>query len=433
MQTNKKNLEKSQIELEVALSFEEFKPYIDKGAKKIAEQVKIEGFRPGKVPYDILKQKVGEMSILEEAANVAIRSTVDEALDKHLGGEQVAGQPQVEIVKLAPANDFVYKVKIPILPKVKLGEYKGLNIKNEIAVVDDKDLEKTLEQLREMKAKESDKETGAEKGDKLIIDIVIFLDKVPVEDGQGKEVTVILGKDYFLPGFDEKLMGAKKGEVKEFSLIYPKDHHQKSLAGKNANFKVTVKELKQREVPSLDDSLAQALQFKNLEELKEAVKKNILVEKEKKVAMKVEKELMEALIKKNEFEDMPEEMVKEEAKAMLGEMERNVEAQGGKFADYLSHLKKSKDELLVDFMPEAVKRIKIALLLREVAKQEKIEVKAEELEEKLAEMKKTYAGQAEAEKQLNSPEYKRHLSHALLSDKIVKQLKEWNYANSGQK
>ncbi len=433
MQTNKKNLEKSLIEFEVSLTIDEFKPYLEKGAKKLSEQVKIEGFRPGKVPYDILKQKVGEMAILEEAANIAIRSTIDEVLDKNLDGEQLAGQPQVEIIKLAPNNDFVYKVKMPVLPKVKLGQYKDLDIKSEKVEIDEKELEKTLEQLKEMKAKESAKEGKAEIGDKLTVDIHMFSGGVPVEGGEGQGATVILGKDYFIPGFDQKLIGAKVDETKEFTLAYPKEHHQKHLAGKNIDFKVKVKEVVQREVPKLDDSLAQALQFKTLDELKEAIKKNISMEKEKKEEMRKEKELMEKLIEKSQFDEMPEEIIKEEAKGMLEEMKRNVEAQGGKFADYLSHLKKTEDQLLLDFMPDAVKRIKIALLLKEVGKEEKIAVSPEEIEEKITELKKTYAGQAEAEKQINSLEYKRHLNHALLSDKIVKKLKEWNYADSGQK
>jgi trigger factor len=433
MQTHKKIIEKSQIEFEVSLTIDEFKPYMEKGTKKLAQQVKIEGFRPGKVPYDILKQKVGEMAILEEAANIAIRSTIDEVLDKHLENEQLAGQPQVEIIKLAPNNDFVYKVKMPVLPKVKLGQYKDLNIKNEKVEIDEKELDKTLEQLKEMKAKESDKNGQAEIGDKLILDIFMFSGGVPVEGGEGQGATVILGKEYFIPGFDEKLIGAKVDETKEFTLAYPKEHHQKHLAGKNIDFKVKVKEIKQREVPKLDDSLAQALQFKSLNELKEAIKKNILVEKEKKEEMRKERDLMEKLIEKSDFEEMPEEIIKEEAKGMLEEMKRNIEAQGGKFADYLSHLKKTGDQILLDFMPDAVKRIKIALVLKEVGKKEKITVSEEEVEEKITELKKTYAGQAEAEKQINSLEYKKHLNHALLSDKIVKKLKEWNYADFGQK
>ncbi len=433
MQTNKKKLENSKIEFEVSLSLDEFKPYIEKGAQKLAEQVKVEGFRPGKVPYDILKQKVGEMAILEEAANVAIRSTIDDVLDKHLEGEQLAGKPQVEIVKLAPDNDFIYKVNMPVLPQVKLGQYKDLNIKNQKVEVEDKEIEKTLEQLKEMKAKETAKEGQAEKGDKLSLDISMLSGGVPVEGGEGQGATVVLGKDYFLPGFDEKLIGAKKDETKEFTLAYPKNHYQKHLAGKNIDFKVKVKEIMQREVPKLDDSLAQALQFKNLGELKEAIKKNVFAEKEKKEAMKTEKELMESLISKSEVGEIPEEVIKEESKAMIEEMKRNVEAQGGKFTDYLTHLKKTEDQLLLDFMPDAVKRIKIALILREVGKTEKIAVSPEEVEEKIKELKKTYAGQAEAEKQINSLEYKRHLNHALLSDKIVKKLKEWNYADFSQK
>lgn len=433
MQANKKILEKSQIEFEVNLNIEEFKPYLEKGAKKLSEQVKIEGFRPGKAPYEILKQKVGEMAILEEAANIAIRSTIDEVLDKHLDGEQLAGQPQVEIIKLAPNNDFIYKVKMPILPKVKLGQYKELNIKSQENKVDEKELEKTLEQLKEMKAKETVKNDKAEIGDKLTVDIFMFSSGVPVEGGEGQGATIILGKDYFIPGFDEKLIGALKDETKEFTLAYPKEHYQKHLAGKNIDFKVKVKEIMQREVPKLDDSLAQSLQFKNIEELKEAIKKNILTEKEKKEEMRKEKDLMEKLIEKSQFDEMPEEIIKEEAKGMIEEMKRNVEAQGGKFTDYLSHLKKTEDQLTLDFMPDAVKRIKIALLLKEVAKAEKIAVSEEEIEAKINELKKNYAGQKEAEAQINSLEYKRHLNHALLSDKIVKKLKEWNYANSGQK
>jgi len=433
MQTNKKTLENSKIEFEVNLSLDEFKPYIEKGAQKLAEQVKVEGFRPGKVPFDVLKQKVGEMAILEEAANVAIRSTIDDVLDKHLEGEQLAGKPQVEIVKLAPNNDFIYKVNMPVLPQVKLGQYKDLNIKNEKVEVEDKEIEKTLEQLKEMKAKETPKEGQAEKNDKLSLDISMSSDGVPVEGGEGQGATVVLGKDYFLPGFDDKLIGAKKDESKEFTLTYPKDHHQKHLAGKNIDFKVKVKEVTQREVPELDDSLAQALQFKDINELKEAIKKNVSAEKEKKESMKTEKELMETLIEKSEVGEIPEEVVKEEAKAMIEEMKRNVEAQGGKFEDYLSHLKKTEDQLTLDFMPDAVKRIKIALILKEVGKEEKIDVSPEEIDNKIEELKKTYAGQEEAQKQINSLEYKRHLNHALLSEKIVKKLKEWNYADSGQK
>lgn len=433
MQVNKKNLEKSQIEFEVTLNFTEFKPYFDKAIKKVSEQVKVEGFRPGKAPYELLKQKVGEMAILEEAANIAIRSTIDKLLDDHLKEDDPAGQPQVEIIKLAPENDFIYKVKMSILPKVELVQYKDLKIKEDEVKVEDSEVEKTLEQLREMKAKESASSEKANKGDKLLVDISIFLNKVPVEDGQSKDVNVILGKEYFLPGFDDKLLGLKKDEEKEFSLVYPKEHHQSNLAGKQAEFKIKVKEVYKREVPELDDSFAQSLQFKSIDDLKKAARENVVKEKEKNVNIKNEKNLMEKLIELNKFDDIPEDLVKNEAEGMLKEMERNIEAQGAKIDDYLKHIKKTKDQLIIDFMPDATKRIKIALLLKEVAKIEKIEVNEEEIDNKLNELKKAYAGQKEAEEQLSSPDYKRHLAHSLLSEKIVKKLKEWNYVNSGKK
>jgi trigger factor len=433
MQINKNKLEKSQVEINTTLNVEEFKPFIEKAIKKLSEQVKVEGFRPGKVPYEILKQKIGEMAILEEAANLAIRGTIDEVLDKQLDGDYPAKQPQVEIIKLAPDNDFSYKVKLLVLPRVKLGEYKDLNIKKEEVKIDDKEIDKAIEYLRDSKAKEIIKEGPAVKGDKLIVDINMSLNKVPLEDGQGKDVAVILGKEYFLPGFDEKLTNVKKGEIKEFSLVYPKDHHQKNMAGKNVDFKVTVKEVFQREVPDINDGLAQSLQFKDLEDLKKAVSENLLKEKERNQEIKTEKDLFEKLITKSEFDEIPDEIVKDEAEAMLKETEQGVSAQGGKFEDYLQHLKKTKDQFLLDLIPEAMKRLKIALLFREIAMKEKIEVKDEEINQRLEEIKKMYSGQAKIEEKINSLEYKKQLEHSLLSDKIIKQLKEWNYANSGKK
>ncbi len=433
MQINKQDLEKSQIELEVTLNSDEFKPYLEKGAQKVSEQIKIEGFRPGKAPYEIIKQKVGEMTILEEAANIAVRLTIDQAIKDNLGDKIPVGQPQVEINKLAPDNDFIYKIKIMVLPTVKLGEYKNLKIKSEEVKVSADELEKTLGQLQEMKVKEAAKAESAVKGDKLIVDIAMFLAGVPIDGGQAKDAQVILGKDYFLPGFDQNLIGVKKGDVKEFSLDYPKEHHQKNLAGKKVDFKVTVKELFDRQVPELNDQLAQDLQFKDLGELKEAVKKNIITEKTQKQELKTEKEMLEALIKNSQFDDLPDQLVNSEAQSMLLEMERSIQSQGGKFEDYLQHLKKTKEQLLLDFAPDAIKRIKIALLLRQVADQEKMIVTEEEINQRLTELKKTYAGQTEALKNLDSLDYKRHLANALLSDKIIKQLKDWNYADSGQK
>lgn len=432
MQVIKKDLEKSQVELAIILEFDEFKPYIEKGAQHVSEHVKIEGFRPGKVPYEILKQKVGEISILEEAAHIAIRKTIDDVFAKELAGRQPVGQPSVEITKLAPENPLEYKVVISLLPTVALGKYKDLKIEREKPEVNEEDLNKTIKEILEMRAKESLSAEPAKLGDKLILNVSLSLDKVPVEGGQAQDVTVILGKEYMVPGFDDKVLGVKQGEKREFKLLYPETHHQANLAGKMVEFAVTATSVYQRELPALDDDLAKLMHFKDLDDLKDAIRKNILADRERQADIKAELKMLEAIAADAKFGDIPESLLESESDSMLAELQRNITNQGGNFDDYLKHLKKTSAELRLELLPNAVKRIKTALIIREVGIIEKVEVKKADLEDRLEGLKKMYGQEAEAAKQLNSPEYRRHLENMMFNDQVVAQLKSWNYADSGK-
>lgn len=433
MQVNKKDLGKSQIELTVELSAEELAPYIEKGAKKVSEEVKIEGFRPGKVPYDILKQKIGEMTILEEAANLAIRKTIDEAIEKNTMGTQPIGQPQVNITKLAPNNPLEYKVVVSLLPSVALGEYKNLNIKEEKAEVAEEDIDRSLKGLQEMRATEAVVERAAKTGDKVTVDITLSLDKVPVEDGRHKDLTVIIGKDYFVPGFDEKITGAKKGDIRKFELPYPEDHHQKNLAGKMVEFEVKINEVYERTLPKLDDEFAVFFQLKDLDDLKKNLRESMVHEKQHKLDLKNESEMLTKIIDNTKFGELPEMLVDGELKNMLAELEQSVVRQGGKFEDYLKHLKKDRAALMLEMAPNAVKRIKSSLVIRELAIIEKIAPTHEEIHEKIDELKKQYAGNQEVLKMFDEPGYHNYLSNVLTNEKVIAKLKEWNYASTGTK
>jgi len=432
MKITKKELEKSQVELSVELEFDEFKPYIEKGAQQLSEKVKIEGFRAGKVPYDILKQKVGEISILEEAAHIAIRKTIDEALKKELPDRQPVGQPGVEITKLAPENPLEYKVTISLLPTITLGAYKDLKIEKEVPAVSDEDVDKTINEILEMRVKESASTEGAKKGDKVVLNIHLSLDGVRIEDGHAHDVNVILGKEYMVPGFDEKIEGIKAGEKREFKLAYPKNHHQTNLAGKMVEFEVSASSVFNRELPELNDALAKEMQFKDLADLKEAIKKNILADRERQADVKSELKMLDAIASKAKFGDIPETLLESESDNMMAELERNVTNQGGKFEDYLKHLHKTKNELRVEMLPNAVKRIKTALIIREVGILEKVEVKKEDIEAKIDELKKMYADKPEVLKQVESPDYRRYVENMMFNDQVVAQLKKWNYADSSQ-
>jgi trigger factor len=422
----KKELEKSRFELLVTLTWDEFKIYLEKGAEAVSESVKVEGFRPGKVPYEVLKQKVGEMTILEETARVAINKTIDKAFDQELKGEQLVGQPNVDITKLAPDNDFEYKVIVSALPKLTLGAYKEIKVKLTKPEVKDEDLQRTLTQIQEMRAKEAIKEGGAKINDKVLVDIEMFLDKVPVEGGQTKGAAVLLGKDYFIPGFDKNIVGLKKDETKEFSLLYPANHHQNNLAGKLVNFKVKVIEVYSRELPELNDEFAKNMGFKNLVDMNTNISDGLLEEQKQKNEQKAEIEMLNQIVLKTKFGDIPDILVEHEVKTMMSELEQTILRQGARFEDYLASLKKTKEQLSLDLLPDAVKRVKNALIIREIAVAEKIEVSEKEIDDKLEELKKAYKGDEKINEMLKEPGYKRYIANVLNNQKVIAQLKEWN-------
>lgn len=431
MQVTKKELEKSQLELTVELSVEEMAPYIERGAQKVSEEVKIEGFRPGKVPYDILKQKIGEMAILEEAAHLAIHKTLDEAIEKNTIGTQPVGQPQVNITKLAPNNPLEYKVVLSILPSIALGKYKDLGLVLETIKIEDEEIDKALKELQEMRASETLVERAAQEGDKVTVDIKMFLDKIPLENGEHKELAIIIGKQYFVPGFDQKIIGAKKDETRKFELLYPEKHHQKNLAGKLVEFEVLVKGVYERKKPELNDEFASFFQLKSLAELKTNLRESLLHEKKHQTESKEESALISKIVDDTKFGDLPEALIASEAKNMMLELEQSVVRQGGKFADYLSHLQKTADQLLLELTPNAIKRVKSALIIREIAVIEKIAATETEIKGKIAELQKQYAGNKEIEKMLLEPGYESYLRNILTNEKVLAKLKEWNYASIG--
>jgi trigger factor len=425
MKVEKKDLGKSQFELVVELDVAELKPYIELGAKKVAQEVKIDGFRPGNVPIEILRQKIGDMTILEEAAHIAIHKTLDQVIKDNIE-KQIIGQPQINITKLAPDNPLEYKVVVAVLPEVKLGEYKDLKIKKKSAAVDDKEIDKILDDLREMRVKEVLADRVAAEGDKVLADIEMFLDKVPVEGGQGKDAAIIIGKDYIVPGFDKKIIGAKKDDVREFELPYPANFHLKNLAGKMVEFRVKIKEVYERQMPELNDDFATAFGLKKFDELKDNVKKSVVDQKKHEAEQATEKEVLEKIVEKTRFGDIPEMLIEHEAHNMLHELEHTITEQGGKFEDYLASIKKSHDQLMLDLLPDAVKRVKVSLLIREIADKEKIRATDEEINEHLKEMKKHYHDKKDILERLDSHEYRDYVFNTLSSKKTIDKLTEWN-------
>ncbi|NTU99363.1 trigger factor, partial [Candidatus Falkowbacteria bacterium] len=394
MKVERKDLGKGQVELLIELPAEDFAKYLPKAVEKISAEIKVEGFRPGKASFEVLKAKVGEQAIWEEAARFAINKTLGKAMEQEIK-EQVVGQPEVDVVKLAPNNPLEYKVVVALLPEVTLGQYKDLGIKKEKVKVDEKDVEKLLGELREMRIKEVASDEPIGETDKVVVDINMSIDNVPLEGGQAKDTAVVMGKGYVVAGFDKKLVGAKKGDEREFSLRFPDDHHQKNMAGKMIDFKVKIKDIFKRDLPELNDDFAVSFGAKKMEALKEDIKKSIENEKGAQMAQKSEIELLNKLIDTSKFGPIPEVLIERELHAMLHELEHDVENQGAKFDDYLTSIGKTRSQLKLDMAPDAMKRVKSAIIIRQVAIDEKIVVDAEEIDHEIQHIMQHYQNSAE--------------------------------------
>ncbi len=430
MKIDKKVLPKQQLEIQVELTIDELRPFIEATLEEIGKTKTIKGFRPGKAPKEMVMKEVGEMKIYQYAANDAIAKTYYDFLETEQ--LETVDQPSIEVIKLAPGNDFVFKATVSLLPKVELCDYTKIKVKAIPEIkIEDTEVNKVLEDLRKMRAKEILEDKAAETGNKVELDFNTYIDNVPIEGGQAQKHWVIIGEQHMIPGFEEALVGLKKGDEKEFELEFPKNYHEKRLAGQKATFKVKIHGVYKIELPELNEEFARALGMKDFESLKKSIGNNMKREKENRETQKQELELIEKLIEKCKFDEIPEVLINDETHKMLHELEDNVANQGMKFDDYLSHMKKTESELRLDFVPDAIKRVKTALAIRAIAKQEKIEVSHDEIHEELDKiiasykLNPAYAGEVERiEQNLHSHETHHYITNILTNRKTLTKLKE---------
>ncbi|MEK7072706.1 MAG: trigger factor [Patescibacteria group bacterium] len=425
MKSSVKKLDKSQIEIIVEISPEEIQPYLIKSAQRIAKEIKIEGFRPGKAPYEIIKQKVGEMGIWQESINDVISATYYQVLK-----EQkiiTIGQPKIDIEKLAPGNEFIYKATTAVLPNVKIGDYKKIKIKKEELKITDEQVNKVLEDIRKMQATEKLVARELKIGDRAEINFDVFIDKVPIERGKQEKYPVIIGENKFIPGFEDKLVGMKAGEEKEFELQFPEKYFEKKMAGKNAEFKVKCNGVYEIELPNLNDEFAKSIsaeKFKTIAEVKSNILDNLKAEESTKQEQKMEIEMLDKLVAISDFEAIPDLLIDNETHKMVHELEHSVGDQGFDFNDYLKSLNKTEEDLKQEFKPQAEKRVKISILTREIYIQEKFEVREDEIELEIEAMMKNYPANEEVKKQLESETYKDYLRNVLGNKKVINSLKK---------
>lgn len=418
MKITKKDLEKKQIELTIEVSLEEIKPHLEKAAQNISAKNKIPGFRPGKAPYDLVKNSVGEMPIWQEALNAIIGDSFYKAVTREK--LETVGQPDIKVEKLAPGNPIIYKATVALLPKVTLGEWQTLTAKKKEVKVEDEEVNKTIDQLKEMNTKEKLVERKAKKGDKVELDFEVLVDKVLVEGGKNPKYPVVIGDGRMIPGFEDQLLDLKKGDKKEFDLKFPDKYFQKNLAGKEATFKIEVLGVYEREAPKLDDTFAKTTGFETMDQLKDQIKQNISTDKENREKQRVEGEAIEKIVENSTIEEIPDTLIHNEVHKMIHELEHSIGQQGMDMAGYLKSINKTHDDLHKDFEPQAKKRIQAALVLRQLAQEEKISASDQDIDQELKTQEQMYQGNPQALENIKHPDYRQHLANVLTNQKVIK-------------
>lgn len=392
----KESLSGSKIKLEMKLSAEGFDKIVKKVANEIAKNTKIDGFREGKAPFNLIKKTVGEDKLLQESAEEAVKQYyVDYVVDNKL---EVIGQPELKFKKMAFDNDLEVEIEVAILPEVVLDK----NWKEQVSKINKKfakkevkvkkeEVQKELEFLAKQRAKISTVSRSAEKGDQVQVDFEAYKDKVVLEGGSAKDHTLIIGEGRFIPGFEDNLIGMKAPEVKEFELAFPKDYHAKHLAGQKVTFKVTMKNVQQREVPELNDEFAKGIgKFKDLKEIENNIEEGLKKEKENKIKQEQHLEVLDKLIEKVKIE-ISKILIQNEIEKMNMELENQLSQMGLTKDVYLQQVGSSSEKLEAQWKEkEAPKRVKAALILREISVDNKIEPQNKEVQDRVNQVMQHY-------------------------------------------
>ena len=363
---------------------------LDKALDKNLANANVPGFRKGHVPKDVYLKKYGKESLYMDAANASLNDAYKELFDRNKDIELVA-EPEINI-KNIDDNGIEFEFTLTLRPEVKLGKYTGLNVKKGSTKVTKEEIDKSIADMRNRYAENVVKKGAVENGNIAVIDFEGFRDGVAFPGGKGENYSLEIGSNTFIPGFEEQIIGMKKGEEKDVVVTFPEDYHAEDLKGAKATFKVKVNEVKEVKIPELDKDFFEDLGMQGVdskETLEEEVKKTIEARKEQEVENKYIDDLLEAAAKNTKI-DIPHVMIHEEAHRMVHQYEETLKMQGLTLEQFYEFTHSDEKALMEQMEPEAEKRVFYRLMLEEIAKKEKIEPTKEEVEKEADELSKKY-------------------------------------------
>ena len=394
MSVQVEKLEKNMAKLTVEVSAEDFKAAIKKAYNKTKNRFAIPGFRKGKASQAVIEKMYGEAVFYEDAADEAINSTYAEAMKE--SGLDIVSRPEITVEQIGKDQAFIYSALVAVKPEVTLGEYKGVEVEKADAAVTAEDVEAELKRVQEQNARLlTVEDRPVADGDQTVIDFEGFVDGKGFEGGKAEDYPLTIGSHSFIDTFEEQLIGKNIGEECEVNVTFPTEYHAAELAGKPAMFKVTVKEIKVKELPALDDEFASEVsEFDTLDEYKQDIEKKLQERKEKAAASQNEDRVV-AKVVENASMEIPEKMIDAQVDNMLRETAQRMHSQGLSMDLYMKYTGMTADQMKDQMRPEAVKRIQTRLVLEAVVKAENIETSEEKLDEEIAKMAEAYKMEAD--------------------------------------
>lgn len=363
---------------------------LDAAFKKVVKQVNVPGFRKGKMPRGMFEKRFGVESLYQDAVDYLLPEAYANAIDET--GIEPVDRPEIDVEQIEKGKSLIFKATVTVKPEVKLGEYKGIEVKPLETEVTEEDVNKELASLQERQAELAVKEDGkAENGDTVVMDFEGFVDGEAFEGGKAENYSLELGSGQFIPGFEEQLIGTAAGESKDVEVSFPEEYHAAELAGKPATFKVTVHEIKSKQLPELDDEFAKDAdeEVETLDALKEKIKTRLEESKKHEAEHHVRDTVVEAAAANAEME-IPAAMIETEVNRMMQEFEQRLQMQGMNLELYFQFSGQDEAALREQMKEEAEKRVRVNLTLEAIAKAENIEVSDEEVTEELNKMAEMY-------------------------------------------
>ncbi len=389
MSVTVEKLEKSMAKLKITVSAEQLEKAIQNAYNKNRGKIQIPGFRKGKAPRKMIEQMYGKGVFYEDAANELIEEEYPKAVTEC--GEDVVSSPKIDVEQLEAGKDFIFTAEVALKPPVKLGKYKGVEVEKMDIDVTDEEVDAEIDKQRNTNARTVEvTDRAVAMNDIVTLDFEGFVDGVAFQGGKGTDYPLTIGSGAFIPGFEEQLVGFEIGKEGDVNVTFPEDYQAEELAGKAATFKCTVKAIKAKELPELNDEFASDVSdFDTLAEYKEDVKKNLVEKKTNEEKAKREDAVVKAVIEDSEME-LPEAMIDTQARQIVNDFAQRLQMQGMNIDQYLQYTGNTVDKMLEQVRPQAIERIQARLVLEAVAAAENITVSDEEFEAEIAKMAEQY-------------------------------------------